>query len=218
MYQNRVLAGLLLSAIGCHQTSGTEPPPDGWANRGPTLVKQVVDRAKHQLLEVEQGPLSTWVQVPQVKAKAGDYILLGQGKARENVTIPELEIQVPQIVDITHAKVTDLETAKQVVRASAPQDAIAIGEMYAQLETRKDTEVVVYGTVVKASEAVGWTWVHLRDGTGDPVAGTHDLTVQTHAKVAEGQRIAFKGHLRKNVDLGFGYHYDALVEKAHPVK
>lgn len=40
----------------------------------------------------------------------------------------------------------------------------------------------------------------------------HDLTVKTSQRVAVGQRVAFRGVLRKDVDLGFGYHYLALVE------
>jgi hypothetical protein len=61
---------------------------------------------------------------------------------------------------------------------------------------------------------VGSIWVHVQDGTGDAAAGTHDLTIQTQQSVTAGQRVAFRGRLRKDVDLGFGYHYDALVEDA----
>ena len=52
------------------------------------------------------------------------------------------------------------------------------------------------------------------DGTGDAAAGTNDLTVQASELVPRGQRVAFRGMLRRDVDLGFGYHYDALVEGA----
>ena len=217
MYRDHILVGFLGVAIACQQTSGTEPPSEGWANRAPTVVEKVVNREDAQLLKVRQGDLNTWIQIPKVGAKMGDYILLGQGQARENVLIPELGIHVPQMVDISHAKVTNFETAKRVIMAAAPADAVSVVEIYTQLDTRKDTEVVVYGTVVKVSSAVGWNWVHLRDGTGDHTAGTHDLTIQTQFEVAEGQRVAFKGYLRKNVDLGFGYHYRALIEKANPM-
>jgi len=211
--------GFFAVSVGCDRSpSGTEPPPDGWANSAPTVVERVVDREATQLLEVRQGRLTTWVSVPRVGAEPGDYILLGQGLARDDVEIPEIGERVPQVVDIAHARVVDFETAKRAVVSTAPDDAVPVGTVYAELDERADREIVVYGAVAKAAGAVGWYWVHLRDGTGDPATGTHDLTVQTKQAVAEGQRVAFRGTLRKDVDLGFGYFYDALVEDAELVE
>jgi hypothetical protein len=79
---------------------------------------------------------------------------------------------------------------------------------------KHESEVLVFGRAVKVTGAVGSVWVHLQDGTGEPEAGTHDLTVQTQRAVVKGQWVAFRGTLRQNVDLGFGYHYAALVEGA----
>lgn len=177
-----------------------------------------MNRDGAQLLEVRQGRLTTWVAVPAVGARVGDHVLLGQGTAREDVEIPEIGARVPQIVDIAHARVVDLETARRVSAAAAPEGAVPIGTVYAELDARADREIVVHGAVAKATGAVGWNWVHLRDGTGDPARGTHDLTVKTKVEVAEGRRVAFRGVLRKDVDLGFGYHYDALVEDAEVVE
>ena len=209
-----VLGGL----FGCHKPVGTAPPPDGWANSAPTVVEQVIERPETELLAVRQGPWQTWVQVPAVGAKVGDYVLLGKGSARYDVEIPELGQQISELVDISHVRVVDEETAARVVSAQIPQDAIAVGSIYAELEQRVDQEVVVYGTVVKATSAVGSIWVHIQDGTGDPSAGTHDLTIQTKQSVIRGQRVAFRGVLRKDVDLGFGYHYTALVESAELIE
>lgn len=203
---------LALALAACDRPQGTEAPPDGWANTAPTVVEQVVDRPDTQLLEVRQGALRTWVEVPAVGARVGDYVLLGQGAARMDVAIPELGRQVPVVVDIAHVQVVDAETAQRTVAARTPADAVAIGTVYAELEQRADQPIVVHGTVVKATSAVGWVWVHVQDGTGDPAAGTNDLTVQTQQAVTTGQRVAFQGTLRKDVELGFGYHYEALVE------
>lgn len=204
----------LFELAACRESSGTEPPPGGWANNAPTVVKRVVNRDAHQLLEVRQGDLRTWVRVPRVGAEPGDYILLGQGTARTDVEIPELGIRAEQVVDIDHARPTDLQTAQQAASVGVPEGALSVGEVYAQLEERADEEVIVYGTVVKVSNAIGWAWVHLQDSTGDPSAAGYDLTVQTKEPPLEGIRVAYEGTLRADVDLGFGYHYDALVEEA----
>ena len=216
----RLLLGVLalVALVACRDARGTAPPPDGWANSAPTVVERVVDRDDAQLLEVRQGRLTAWVKVPPVNAEVGDYILLGQGTARADVEIPELGERVAQVVDIAHARVVDLETARRAVVSKAPEGAVAVGTVYAELDARADREIVVYGAVAKATGAVGYNWVHIQDGTGDPSAGTHDLTVQTKALVAEGQRVGFRGTLRADVDIGFGYHYDALVEDAEIVE
>ncbi|MCB9793629.1 MAG: hypothetical protein H6741_12975 [Alphaproteobacteria bacterium] len=202
----------LLSLPGCDRSSGTGAPPGGWANTAPTRVERVVERGEQQLLEVRQGELRAWVQVPAVGAKVGDYVLLGQGEARFDVEIPELGERAGALVDIAHVKVVDREGAERAVAASVPRDAVPIGTVYAELAQRAGQEIVVHGTVVKATNAVGSVWVHLQDGTGDEADGSNDLTVQTQASVTKGQRVAFRGVLKADVDLGFGYHYAALVE------
>ena len=204
----------LFALSSCSSRDGTEPPPDGWANNAPTVVEQVVDREEAQLLAVRQGALQTWVRVPDVGVEVGDYVLLGQGAARHDVDIPELGQRAREVVDIDHVQVVDAQTARLAVSSRVPQDAVAIGTVYAELDQRADKAVVVYGTVVKATSAVGAIWVHLQDGTGDAAAGTNDLTIQTQQAVSRGQRVAFRGVLRKDVALGFGYHYDALIEDA----
>jgi len=213
MSNTRLFAALVL-LLGCGGPTGTEPPADGWANAGPTVVEQVVSRDDTQLLFVRQGQWTTWVEVPKVGAEVGDYVLLGKGSARRDVEIPELGQRAAEVVDIANVQVVDEETARRTVSANAPKDAVPIGTVYAELAQRAGKEVVVYGTVVKATSAVGSIWVHLQDGTGDSAAGTHDLMVQSKVTVARGQRVAFRGVFRKDVDLGFGYEYAAMVEEA----
>lgn len=203
---------------GCATARGTAPPPDGWANYAPTRVDQVVDRDEGQLVAVSQGDMKTWVSVPDVRTRPGDYVLLGQGTLRRDVTIPELGVRVPEVVDIAHIRVVDLETAERAVRVPTPEGAVVISDVYAELDRRADQEVIVIGTVVKAPNAIGWNWVHLQDGSGDRDAGTHDITVKTQHRVLVGQRVAFRGVLRKDVDLGFGYHYTALIEHGDLVR
>ena len=205
-----LLGALVAVGCGCGASSGA--PPEGWANAAPTTVQTVVDRGAHQLLEVRQGALTTWVQVPAVGARVGDHVLLGRGTARANVAIPERSLRAPEVVDIDHVKVVDAETARRFTVRSAPPGALPIATAYAELAQRADSEVRVYGRAARVARAVGSSWVHLQDGSGDAATGTNDLTVQTQETVVEGQWVAFRGTLRRDVDLGFGYHYDALVE------
>jgi hypothetical protein len=209
----RPLALVLLALLAGPGCAGPgDVPEGGWANSAPTTVEQVVDRGDNSLLKVRQGALTTWVQVPRVEAEPGDYVLLGRGSARTDVPIPELSLRAPEVVDIDHVRIVDAETARRASTRQAPPGAVPIAQAYAELDRRAGTDLLVFGRVVKATSAVGSVWVHLQDGTGDAGAGTHDLTVQTQQPVEAGQWVTYRGTLRKDVDLGFGYHYDALVE------
>ncbi|MEM9176311.1 MAG: hypothetical protein AAGC67_13875 [Myxococcota bacterium] len=210
-WQVLVLALLL---AGCRTSLGTAPPPGGWANHAPTVVERVVDRGANQLLEVRQGQYVTWVRVPQVGARVGDYVLLGQGTAERNVEVAEIGERVPELVTIEHARAVDLATAQAASVGRIPEDAVGVAEAFAGLDALADREVVVHGIVTRVAGAIGWYWVHLRDASGDPALADLDLTVQTKDNPLEGQRVLYRGTLRKEVDLGFGYFYDALLEEA----
>jgi len=52
----------------------------------------------------------------------------------------------------------------------------------------------------------------VQDGTG--AAGTNDLTVTTDAEVQIGDTVLVTGALTLNKDLGSGYKFDVIIEKA----
>lgn len=210
-----VIFGLLVACGGA--PSATEPPPEGWANVAPAVVEQVVAREQSRLIAVRESQWRFWAEVPAVDVEPGDHVLLGRGPARYDVEIPELGRRASQVLDIPHVAVVDAETARLAVAGEPPEGAVPVEVIFAELAERADRELLVYGTVTKATEAVGSVWVHLQDGTGDPEAGTHDLMVQTQDAVAAGQRVAFRGTLRQDADLGFGYRYRALLEEAEVV-
>ena len=75
--------------------------------------------------------------------------------------------------------------------------------------------VLVRARVVKYKDNVlGKNWLHLRDGTGDPVAKDNDLTVTTSATVKVGDLVLVRGKVTVNKDFGAGYKYPVIVEDA----
>ncbi|HYW30573.1 MAG TPA: hypothetical protein VE869_03625 [Gemmatimonas sp.] len=78
--------------------------------------------------------------------------------------------------------------------------------------------VAVRGIVVKYNAGVmGKNWIHLQDGSGDPVAGTHDLAATTLEAASVGDTVTLMGVVRTNVDVGAGYKYALLLENARVV-
>ncbi|MEL6546109.1 MAG: hypothetical protein AAFQ82_15885, partial [Myxococcota bacterium] len=140
-----VIFFVLLGLVGCGGMRGTEAPPTGWANTAPTVVRQVIERQDMQLLEVSQGELTTWVKIPNIHAKVGDYVLLGQGTAETDVEVPELGRRIPELVTIAHARTADLAEAKQSVFRAAPAEALTIEQVYSDLEQLESQEIMVDG-------------------------------------------------------------------------
>jgi len=94
-------------------------------------------------------------------------------------------------------------------------DAYTVSETYENAGKLDKKNVVVRGKVVKVSKGImGKNWVHLRDGSGDPDKGTNDLVVTTQDDPKIGDVVTAKGTLSKDKDLGSGYKYKVIVEKA----
>lgn len=209
---------LLALLLGCHGGErGTDPPADGWANVAPARALEVVDLGEHQLVQIAESQWTFWAQIPDVGVKKGDLLLLGRGKERYDVEVPALGRHLSAVVDIANVSVVDAETAAAAVAGERPAEALPVAEVYARLTELDGSDLVVYGVAVKVTDAVGSFWVHVQDGTGAVETGDQDLMVQSATRVPVGSRSAFKGRLQKDADLGFGYHYKALLAEAAPI-
>lgn len=94
-----------------------------------------------------------------------------------------------------------------------------VAEIYAQKTQLKDRAVAVRGKVVKVNANImSKTWIHLRDGSGDPASGNNDLTVTTQGSAAVGDIVMVKGTVRTDKNLGMGYVFSVIVEDATVMK
>lgn len=106
------------------------------------------------------------------------------------------------------------------VDKAAGENGYTVGEVFAN-NTKLDGKTVrVQGKVVKFSPNImGKNWIHIQDGSGDPMSNTHDLVITTSAEPPKGQDIiTIEGTVRANKDFGAGYSYVVLVEEAQIVK
>lgn len=75
--------------------------------------------------------------------------------------------------------------------------------------------VRVRGKVMKVNVGImGRNWVHLQDGSGDPMNNSHDLVVTTAETPGQGDVLTFEGKLTADKDFGAGYSYTAIIEDA----
>lgn len=102
----------------------------------------------------------------------------------------------------------------EVAQASG-ENSYRVGDVHAKASQLAGTTVRVRGTVVKFNANImGRNWVHLQDGSGDPLTNTHDLVVTTNQELTKDQVVTIEGTVAVDRDFGAGYRYDVLVEQA----
>jgi hypothetical protein len=101
-----------------------------------------------------------------------------------------------------------------VHKATGP-NSFSVGECFEQGKELNDKIVRVRGKIMKISPMImGKNWLHIQDGTGNPLKNQHDLVVTTVEDAVEGTVVTVEGTLRADRDFGAGYKYDVIVEDA----
>ena len=99
------------------------------------------------------------------------------------------------------------------------ENSYTVEEIFGKSKTLNGKRVRVRGKVVKVSLGImGKNWVHLQDGTGDPLQNTHDLVLTTDTSPAVDAILTMEGILAADKDFGAGYKYAAIVEQSLPAK
>jgi len=105
--------------------------------------------------------------------------------------------------------------AEVKVDKAGGNNAQTVGECFANAKKLDNTTVRVRGKVMKLSKNImGKNWVHLQDGTGNPMKNSHDLVVTTMAEPKAGDIVVIEGTLHADKDFGFGYKYAVIIEDA----
>lgn len=90
-----------------------------------------------------------------------------------------------------------------------------VQEIFSKAKELDGKTVQVRGKVMKINLGImGRNWVHLQDGSGDPMTNTHDLVITTSESPTQGEILAFEGKLSADKDFGAGYAYSVIIEDA----
>ncbi|PIE74062.1 MAG: nucleotide-binding protein, partial [Deltaproteobacteria bacterium] len=104
----------------------------------------------------------------------------------------------------------------EITRASGA-NSFTVKELFAKARELDKKEIRVRGQVVKFTPHImGRNWIHLQDGTGNPMHNTHDLVLTSQATVKVGDTVTFTGVVAADRDFGAGYSYKVLIEQAEP--
>ena len=101
------------------------------------------------------------------------------------------------------------------VEKAIGDNAYTVQEIFAGNKELAGKIVQVRGKVVKFNPGImGRNWIHIQDGSGDPLQSTHDLVATSTEKAAVGDVVTVQGKLTANKDFGAGYTYVAIIEEA----
>lgn len=101
-----------------------------------------------------------------------------------------------------------------VNKATGP-NSFSVGECFEQGKELHGKTVRVRGKVMKISRMImGKNWLHIQDGTGNPLKNQHDLVVTTMEDPGEDSVVTVEGTLASERDFGAGYKYDVIIEDA----
>ncbi len=132
-----------------------------------------------------------------------------QEEAKQSETIQPQEQVSPGSAGAT---VPYMET--EVEKASG-ENGYRVADLYEKADSLDGKQVRVRGRVVKVNQNImGKNWIHLQDGTGDPMQNTHDLVITSSELTEVDEIIVAEGTVAADKDFGFGYEYAVLVEQA----
>jgi hypothetical protein len=101
------------------------------------------------------------------------------------------------------------------VTKATGENAYTVGEIYTKAKELNGKPIRIQAKVVKVSPHImGKNWLHLQDGSGNPMHNTHDLVVTTNDTPELDSIITVEGVVAAQKDFGAGYFYEVIVEEA----
>ena len=194
-------------------------------------VLETMNSGGYTYINIEKDKKKIWVAIPQSDIKVGQEISVIPGMTMSNfesktlnktfesvVFSPGLATGTPAVTSTapktSSKQVKFTEETVKVDKASGP-DAYTVAELYDKKSSLDKKNVVVRGKVVKVSTGIMNTnWIHIQDGSGDASSGTNDLLVTTDDLPSVGDTVTANGTAVKDKDIGSGYKFAVMVEKA----
>ena len=163
-----------------------------------------------------EGIVDTSTASPQVTA--GSPAKQDIADSFEAAVQAEKQVAVPQVQPTQSSGGSMGATAPFTeisVEKAAGDNAFTVAELFEKAKELDGTTVRLRGKVVKFNANImGRNWLHLQDGTGDPMQNTHDLVVTTKTEIGSPEVLTIEGTLAADKDFGAGYKYTVIIENA----
>ncbi len=145
---------------------------------------------------------------PAAAGGAFDAAMRKEGGAAPSATAPAAAEEAAPGSGKAVVPFVELKIAK-----ASGENGFTVADIFAKAAGLNGKKVKIKGQVVKFSpQIMGKNWLHLQDGTGDPLKNTHDLVVTSADKAEKGDIVTVEGVLAADKDFGAGYKYAVIVE------
>jgi len=194
-------------------------------------VTETMNSGGYTYINIEKDNKKTWVAIPQSEVTVGQEISVIPGMSMSNFESKTLNrtfesvVFSPGLATGSHAgsgavsssgspAEKPAEEKIEVEKASGP-DAYTVSELFDKKASLDSKNVVVRGKVVKVSrDIMNTNWIHIQDGSGSASGGTNDLLVTSDDVPDVGDIITVSGKLVKDRDIGSGYKFSVMIDKA----
>ncbi len=217
-----------------------ETAPQTQSLAGSTATGSVVETmnaGNYTYVRVDTGKEEIWAAATRFDVAVGDTVVVPLEMPMQDFYSESLDRTFP-VVYFTSRILREGETDPSAMPAGHPpvtgetipahdssaqapepvepaEGGVTVGQIWSETAKLADTSITVRGRVVKFNGGIlGTNWIHLQDGTGSAIDGTHDLTVTTLGTASVGDVITAKGTLVTDKDFGAGYTYAVLLENA----
>lgn len=167
-------------------------------------------------MHIDEGGKKFWIAGPQALVKKGAKVSFSEQIWMSNFNSKALGRTFDKILFVSGIQVASTDSKVKVASSKGADAGAAkkytVKDVFAQKDKLKGKMIRVSGKVVKVSEGImGHNWVHVKDGTGED--GANKVIFRSKDQTASvGDSITAQGRLETDVDFGFGYFYNVIVE------
>lgn len=222
--RNIFLLGLLLIVFGCNRNSS-----NGYIT---VKVKEVEQVGTYTYLLVKEKGPEYWIAVSSIVAIPGETYHYQGGLLMQNFYSKDLDRTFDKVLFLDNI-ISDKSSPNEVPEEVTPgsmvsveksdvdieivEGTISIADLFSNPESFEGEKIRIRGEVTKYNGAImDRNWVHIQDGT--EFEGKFDLTATSAESYVIGSTVTLEGIVALNLDFGYGYSYEILLEKATAVK
>lgn len=195
------------------------------------VVQEVMQTPGYSYIKVEEKGKSFWIATTKTPVAKGAKIRFTEQIWMQNFHSKALNRDFDKILFAAGLTIDDVkgtavyksavktkELSTPVKKVAKLKDGQSIAEIFEKKDTLKGKTVKVRGEVVKVSRNImGKNWVHIKDGSS--FNGKDKIIFRSPTEDAKvGDIVVAQGQVETNIDFGYGYSYEVLVEKSRFTK
>jgi hypothetical protein len=183
-------------------------------------VLETMNASNYTYVRVKTDGGELWAAASQFAVAVGDRVAISLDQPMENFHSQSLKRDFPLIYFASQIT-RDADAPAQGAASGAPakvdqpSGGTTVASLWKTRSTLAGKTVTVRGKVVRFNGGIlGVNWIHLQDGSGTADDGSNDITVTSDMDARVGDVVTATGVVALNKDLGSGYNYPIIIERA----